>query len=103
METVEPSFDLIRHIRARRLKWLGCILRMDDSRVLHRLLMRQSLPHAPGSLLADAPMHRSLLELKRMAEDCKSWTAMVNKFKKHNIIKFVITSKTCIIRHKVRK
>lgn len=82
-ESVRPSFDLVRRLRARRLKWLGGILRMDDSRILHRVVMRQQPPHAQGSLLADAPVHRSMIELKRMAEDQESWRRMLGRFKKY--------------------
>ena len=102
---MQPSFDLLRHIRARsrRLKWLGVILCMDDSRMLHRVVMRQQAPYQSGSLLEGAPEHRSMIELKRMAQDEKSWSAMVSKFRKHNIIKYVIKSKLCMVRHNVRK
>ena len=62
---------------------------MDDSRILHRVVMRQQLPHAQGSLLADAPAHRSMIELKRMAEDQKSWRRMLGKFRKYGRVKFV--------------
>lgn len=89
LETVAPSFDLIRHVKGRRLKWVGCILRLDDTRMLHRLVVRQQVPHPEGSLLADTPRHSSMLELKRKAENRKAWNRMAHKFKKYGVVRYI--------------
>ena len=61
---------------------------MDDSRVLHRVVMRQPMPHEEGTLLSEAPRHVSMIELKRMAGDQKSWNRMVNKYKRYGVLKY---------------
>ena len=49
-----PVFDLLREIRQRRLRYLGHILRMPESRVVRRALMALTGTHYPeGSLLMD--------------------------------------------------
>ena len=53
------------------------------------MVMRLCVPHAEGSLLADAPKHRSSLELKRMDEEKKKWNKMIQKFRRYGVLRFV--------------
>ena len=60
------TFDLVRWVRARRTQWLGHILRMDESRMVHKAVKLMHASRAPGDLLMDAPDY-SWEELKRFA------------------------------------
>jgi ribonuclease HI len=82
----EPEFDLIAKLRARRLRWLGHTLRLQDSSLLRQVTMRGEDP-LRGSVLDDEalPAHDSMEELAAMAGDhsteegkarCAAWGAM---------------------------
>ena len=91
-ERVQPSVDLIRLLRVRRLRWLGHILRLDDERLLRRTMMASmQQPYPEGSLLMDAPPHDSWADLERLAgcdndngghggENHREWSEMVRNF-----------------------
>ena len=49
------SFDLVRAIRKRRLKWLGDILRADPNRITYKAVAEQKRLGLQGNLLMDAP------------------------------------------------
>ena len=66
------TFNLVRAIRARRLQWLGHILRMDEDRLLHKAVQHMYAHRSEGDLLMDAPRTSSWLELKQWAKDRKS-------------------------------
>ena len=38
-EAVEPSVDLVALVRARRLKWLGHMLRAEESYLLNKVVV----------------------------------------------------------------
>ena len=58
------SFDLIKTIRERRLRWLGQIIRAGlDSIMYQALVVQKSLGHT-GNLLMDAPPHDSIHSLR---------------------------------------
>ena len=76
-ETKDPTFDLIAHLRARRLRWLGHILRLDPQRPTRQIVMSFAKPYSEGSLLMDAPEHTSLEELSEIASDRVSWRKLV--------------------------
>ena len=77
-ETKDPTFDLIAHLRARRLKWLGHILRLDPQRPTQQIVMSFAKPYSEGSLLMDAPEHTSLEELSEIASDRVRWRKLVH-------------------------
>jgi len=91
-ERVQPSVDLIRLLRVRRLRWLGHILRLDDERLLRRTMMASmQQPYPEGSILMDAPPHDSWADLERLAgcdndngghggENHREWSEMVRNF-----------------------
>lgn len=84
-ETVEPTFDLVSHLRSRRLRWLGHILRMPEDRLLRRVVTQQSAPYREGSLFMDAPPHSSMVELVSLAYDRRCWNAMVRRLKRTGV------------------
>ena len=71
------SFDLVRAIRARRLTWLGHILRMDPRRMLHVAIRAMYDDRQEGDMLTDAPTTQTWGELMAWAEDRKKWRQRV--------------------------
>ena len=49
------TFDLLMWIRARRLQWLGHILRVDDGRLIKRTVQMMYEAPQEGGLFMDAP------------------------------------------------
>ena len=72
-ETREPTFNLIDHLRARRIRWVGHVLRMDSDRPAKQAIMTMQPPYTPGSVLDDAPPHTSLEELCELAQNKEDW------------------------------
>ena len=54
-EARDPSYDMIACIRARRLYWLGHILRMEQHRLVRIVVVHQRKEGYAGSLFMDAP------------------------------------------------
>ena len=89
-ERVTPSFDIIKELRTRRLRWLGHILRMDKDRLLRKAVVSMEKPYPEGSILMDAPKHDSMTDLIALAgghgpENHQGWTGMVSEFNEHFI------------------
>lgn len=82
-ECVQPTFDLVGRLRARRLKWLGQLLRHENEELLvRRVVLVQCgqalrLGHRAGSILMDAPAYESVGELVAAAGDTKEWAKLV--------------------------
>ena len=72
---ISTSYDLVKHIRARRLKWLGQILRQGPSRLTYQAVEEQRRLGLPGNILMDAPHHNTLRELAIKAKNKKAWKA----------------------------
>ena len=71
------SFDLIKTIRERRLRWLGHIIRAGPDSIMYQaLVVQHSLGHT-GNLLMDAPPHDSIDSLRPIANDRPKWKALV--------------------------
>ena len=68
----DRTFDLVRWIRARRLQWLGHILRMGSERSLKRAVFVMFKSPREGDLMMDAPHHDSWRELMKHAAD-REW------------------------------
>ena len=73
---VSSTFNLVRHIRIRRLKWLGHILRAGPSRLIYQAVEEQRRLGLPDNILMDAPPHLSLVELAIKAKDRATWKAV---------------------------
>jgi ribonuclease HI len=86
-EATTPTFDLVTALRARRLRWLGHILRMPEERLIRQVALRQGTPATnkaipAGGLFMDAPEHSTVPELLAIAGDREKWRAFVNKLAK---------------------
>ena len=84
------TFDLVSHIRVRRLKWVGHVLRMEDPRFVKQALKvvfekKQSGDlHRRGSVLMDVPKCSSFSELVALAGahlDHPEWSAVVRELR----------------------
>ena len=57
--TEGKTFDLVRWIRARKLQWLGHILRMGTDRMVKRAIFVMFKASQPGDMLMGAPKTES--------------------------------------------
>ena len=79
------TFDLVSHLRVRRLKWVGHVLRMDDPRYPKQALRaawerRSGAKSREGSVLMDVPECVSFAELEALAgahQDHAEWSQVV--------------------------
>ena len=78
----KPSYDFITALRVRRLKWVGKVLRKDESRLDRRVLMSKTKPYVDGDILMDCPEHESMDKLYEMAMDEKKWSDIIKARKK---------------------
>ena len=83
--TPGKTYDVVAGIRATRLRWLGCILRLQKRKGEDRLVKKavKMLYHnsSAGDILMDAPATTSWDELCEMAEDKKEWQGRVRAIK----------------------
>ena len=77
------SFDLVKSIRIRRLRWLGQILRGDQSRLLFKTIQQQHVMKDPGNLFMDTPNHLSLEDLIVLANDKTYWKTLEMSIPSH--------------------
>ena len=67
LQTDHPVFDLVAMLRVRRLRWLGHVLRMDESRLERQVLLKFDIiypdGYPEGSILMDAPAHNNIRDL----------------------------------------
>ena len=77
--------DLIRYLRALRLKWVGHVLRRGENFPARRAMMMEQQPYGEGStctcILENTPKHGSMAELIELAEDREKWRLEVNSLK----------------------
>ena len=80
------TFDLVMWIRARRLQWLGHILRtMDTERSLKRAAFVMFKHPREGDLLMDAPEKKSWRALVTWAMDREKWRERVRRMRQPRI------------------
>ena len=72
------SFNLIRRIKQRRLRWVGHIIRTDSSRITYQELLQQHRMNKEDNLLTDAPPFISFDDLARQVMDRAAWSEHVN-------------------------
>ena len=76
-------FDLVKTVRVRRLRWLGQILRGDQSRLLFSAVTHQLHNRSAGDLLMDAPPHENLDGLVNLAADKAYWKSLESSITSH--------------------
>ena len=91
-QTHAPDFDLVAKLKARRLRWLGHVLRMPETSLLRRVVLRHGTTDLPdGTIFDDAPEHASLEELVELAGNhvtklgkrrCAEWGMAVAKLQR---------------------
>ena len=79
------SFDLVRWIRARRLAWLGHILRLGPERKIKQAVFEMFKSKTEGDMLMDAPPHQTWRELCSYAVNRDYWRATVRSMKQPRI------------------
>ena len=70
------SFDVVRHIRVMRLRWLAELLRDDKlhTRYIYTISCSALALHTyPDRLLSDAPPHANLEHLASLTKDKAYW------------------------------
>ena len=80
------SYDLVKNIRRRRLKWLGTILRGEGDRLLFQAAMHQYYEHedgVKGTLFMDTPQCDSLDELVLLAREKSLWNPLLKDVPSH--------------------
>ena len=73
------SFNLLKKIRERSLRWVGHIIRAGPDCIMYQALVIQHAMGHTGNLLMDAPPHNSIEDLRPMANDRCRWKAIVRK------------------------
>ena len=86
------SFDIVRWIRARRLAWLGHILRLGPERKIKQAVFEMFKHRSEGDLLMDAPQYNSWRHLCTQAQDRERWRVRVRAMKQLPIIRVTMGS-----------
>jgi len=89
------TFDIVGWIRARRLQWVGHILRMDESRLIYQAAKYIADHRSEGDLLMDVPGKFSWGELRELAKDRVGWRSRVMAIR--NAASPTSTAKTCSV------
>ena len=90
-EAIEgKTFDLVKWIRARKLQWLGHILRMGTERKIKRAIYVMFKDPQPGDMLMDAPKADSWYELCAYGCDREYWKARVRALRQPRITRVAL-------------
>ena len=98
-EYVGPSVDLLGMVRARRMRWVGEMLRLGEERLLRNALEIEwdQQGESCGGLLRDVPEVDSFSQLIDIASDIKLWKGLVDQIyrkprrpKRRNEVKLVV-------------
>ena len=79
------TFDLVKWIRARKLQWLGHILRMGPDRMLKQAMYEMYKAPQTGDMLMDAPTTDTWKELCTYAWDRDYWRARVRALRQPRV------------------
>ena len=71
------SLNLVRRLRQLRLRWLGNILRGENTRLIFKAIEAQHAHNMEGGLLMDAPPFNKIQDLIPLAVDREGWSALV--------------------------
>lgn len=72
------SCDLAANPGARRLRWLGHVLRMEESRWIRRACTATQMHEYGESMFMDAPAHTGVPDLIEKAAGQGTWRAAVD-------------------------
>ena len=75
------TYDAVAGIRATRMKWLGCILRLGEKRMIFKAVKTLYHHRQSGDLLMDAPGSEDWEDLVKQAKDEKKWQQAVRAIK----------------------
>ena len=83
-EAVEPSMALVDLVRSRRLRWLGHVIRAEESYLLKKVVVgyfkeKVEGGYPAGSILMESPHHRTAEELLALAQDREAWKLHVKR------------------------
>ena len=83
-EAVEPSVELVALMRDRRLRWLGHVLRAEESYLLKKVVVgyvkyKAEGGYPAGSIFMESPHKRTAEELLALAQDQEAWKLHVKK------------------------
>ena len=79
------SFDVVKWIRARKLQWLGHILRMGPQRKVKQAIFEMFKARRHGDMLMDAPATDSWRELCTYACDREYWRTRVRALRQPRV------------------
>ena len=79
------TLDLVKWIRARKLQWLGHILRMGKERKVKQAIFVMFKSPQQGDMLMDAPATNSWYELCAYALDREYWRSRVRALRQPSI------------------
>jgi hypothetical protein len=66
-QTHAPDFDMVAKLKARRLRWLGHVLRIPKTSLFRRVVLWHGTTDLPEcTIFDDAPEHASLEELEEL-------------------------------------
>ena len=94
------TFNLVKWIRARRLKWVVHILRIEDSRMLKQALQVIYDNRQEGDILMDVPKQKTWYELEELVKDILVWRGLVRTIRETNIDKWKRMSRLLIHKRK---
>ena len=86
MAQLQYNSIIVRWIRARRLAWLGHILRLGPERKIKQAVFEMFKDRSEGDLLMDAPQHRSWRHLCSQPCDRERWRVRVRAMKQIPIV-----------------
>ena len=78
-EATEPSFNIVKALRQRRLRYLGHIMRMPTDRLVRQTVAAiagNGPPYPPGSILMDC--YDNWIDIENRAADRTFWANFVN-------------------------
>ena len=84
------SFNLVKKIRSRRLRWVGHIVRTGPESIMYQALVTHQTMGYTGNLLMDSPPHDSIEGLRPIANDRDKWRAIVRKLQSTHDLGFII-------------
>ena len=83
VRSTTSSFDLVKSVRVRRLRWLGQILRGDPTRLLFTTVVHQYHNRSSGDLFMDVPNHGNFDDLIFLTSDKIFWKSQEASIPSH--------------------